>query len=153
MLKTCSGPESSTNVLDNLLTRMEQYANNLEDLVEARTADYFEQKRKAEELLYMMLPKSIAAQLMKGEPVMAESFDAVTIYFSDICGFTSLSAQSTPMEIVNLLNDLYSMFDTIIEQFDVYKVETIGIVFILFQFFKYIFMHFLFLALFYKLFC
>ena len=105
---------------------MEQYANNLEDLVEARTADYFEQKRKAEELLYMMLPKSIAAQLMKGEPVMAESFDGVTIYFSDICGFTWLSAQSTPMEIVNLLNDLYSMFDTIIEQFDVYKVETIG---------------------------
>ena len=126
MLWVNRGAESSTNVLDNLLSRMEQYANNLEDLVEARTGDYLEQKKKAEELLCMMLPKSIAAQLLKGESVMAESFDAVTIYFSDICGFTSISAQSTPMQVVNLLNDLYSMFDAIIEQFDVYKVETIG---------------------------
>ena len=45
------------NILDNLLSRMEQYANNLESLVEERTADYLEQKKKAEDLLYMMLPK------------------------------------------------------------------------------------------------
>lgn len=45
------------NILDNLLSRMEQYANNLEALVEERTADYLEQKKKAEDLLYMMLPK------------------------------------------------------------------------------------------------
>ena len=45
------------NILDNLLSRMEQYANNLEALVEERTADYLEQKKKAEDLLYNMLPK------------------------------------------------------------------------------------------------
>jgi atrial natriuretic peptide receptor A len=45
------------NILDNLLSRMEQYANNLEALVEERTADYLEQKKKAEDLLYLMLPK------------------------------------------------------------------------------------------------
>ena len=38
----------SGNILDNLLSRMEQYANNLEALVEERTADYLEEKRKAE---------------------------------------------------------------------------------------------------------
>ena len=47
----------SGNILDNLLHRMEQYANNLEGLVEERTADYLEQKKRAEDLLYMMLPK------------------------------------------------------------------------------------------------
>ena len=47
----------SGNILDNLLQRMEQYANNLEALVEERTADYLEQKKRAEDLLYMMLPK------------------------------------------------------------------------------------------------
>lgn len=47
----------SNNILDNLLTRMEQYANNLEALVEERTADYLEEKRKCEELLYQLLPK------------------------------------------------------------------------------------------------
>ena len=47
----------SSNILDNLLSRMEQYANNLEALVEERTADYLEEKRKCEELLYELLPR------------------------------------------------------------------------------------------------
>lgn len=114
------------NILDNLLSRMEQYANNLEALVEERTADYLEQKKKAEDLLYMMLPKSVAWQLIRGESVAAENFEGVTIYFSDICGFTALSSESTPFQVVDLLNDLYTTFDTVIEKFDVYKVETIG---------------------------
>ena len=47
----------SGNILDNLLSRMEQYANNLEALVEERTADYLEEKQRCEELLYQLLPK------------------------------------------------------------------------------------------------
>ncbi|XP_014598913.1 PREDICTED: atrial natriuretic peptide receptor 1-like isoform X2 [Polistes canadensis] len=116
----------SSNILDNLLSRMEQYATNLEALVEERTADYFEEKRKCEELLYQLLPKSVASQLILGQSVIAETYDQVTIYFSDIVGFTSLSAESTPLQVVDLLNDLYTCFDSIIENFDVYKVETIG---------------------------
>lgn len=50
----------SGNILDNLLSRMEQYANNLETLVEERTADYLEEKRKAENLLYQLLPKYVS---------------------------------------------------------------------------------------------
>ncbi|KHJ48843.1 hypothetical protein D918_01148 [Trichuris suis] len=116
----------TSNIVDNLLRRMEQYANNLEKLVQDRTADYLQEKQKAENLLYQLLPKSVASQLIKGEPVKAEAFDCVTIYFSDIVGFTSLCAESTPMQVVNLLNDLYTCFDSIIENYDVYKVETIG---------------------------
>ncbi|XP_030637651.1 atrial natriuretic peptide receptor 1 [Chanos chanos] len=118
--------EHSTNILDNLLSRMEQYANNLEELVEERTQAYLEEKRKAEALLYQILPHSVAEQLKRGETVQAEAFDSVTIYFSDIVGFTALSAESTPMQVVTLLNDLYTCFDAIIDNFDVYKVETIG---------------------------
>ena len=55
----CCREGDSGNILDNLLLRMEQYANNLETLVEERTADYLEQKKRAEDLLYMMLPKYI----------------------------------------------------------------------------------------------
>nr|XP_060613964.1 atrial natriuretic peptide receptor 1 [Anolis sagrei ordinatus] len=118
--------DNSCNLLDTLLSRMEQYANNLEELVEERTQAYLEEKRKAEVLLYQILPHSVAEQLKRGETVEAEAFDSVTIYFSDIVGFTALSAESTPMQVVALLNDLYTCFDAIIDNFDVYKVETIG---------------------------
>ncbi len=45
------------NIVDNLLKRMEQYANNLETLVDERTADYMEEKSKVENLLHQLLPR------------------------------------------------------------------------------------------------
>ncbi|KAL0128807.1 hypothetical protein PUN28_003887 [Cardiocondyla obscurior] len=114
------------NLMDDLLRRMEQYANNLEALVEEKTEQLSLEKRRTEELLYQVLPRQVVDQLMAGEMVQPEQFECVTIYFSDIVGFTALCAQSTPMEVVDFLNDLYSTFDSIIGFYDVYKVETIG---------------------------
>ncbi|XP_061187794.1 atrial natriuretic peptide receptor 1-like, partial [Saccostrea echinata] len=115
-----------SNIMDNLIRRMEQYANNLEGLVEERTKAYVEEKRKAENLLNRMLPRSVAKSLQLGQSVDPETFDEVTIYFSDIVGFTALAARSTPLEVVAFLNDLYTCFDSIINDRRVYKVETIG---------------------------
>lgn len=112
--------------MDDLLRRMEQYANNLESLVEEKTEQLSLEKKRTEELLYQVLPRPVATQLLAGELVQPEQFECVSIYFSDIVGFTALCAQSGPMEVVDFLNDLYSTFDRIIGFYDVYKVETIG---------------------------
>lgn len=114
------------NIMDNMIAMLEKYADNLEELVDERTDQLREEKKKVEALLDRMLPRSVAESLMRGEAVVPESYDAVTIFFSDIVGFTSMSASSTPMQVVTFLNDLYTLFDSIICNYDVYKVETIG---------------------------
>ncbi|XP_076309160.1 guanylate cyclase 32E-like isoform X2 [Tachypleus tridentatus] len=114
------------NIFDNMLVMMEKYANNLEALVDERTDQLIEEKKKTEALLHEMLPRYVAEQLKRGNKVEAESFDCVTVYFSDIVGFTVMSAESSPLQVVDFLNDLYTCFDSIIENYDVYKVETIG---------------------------
>uniref|UniRef100_A0A8C1H4I5 Guanylate cyclase n=2 Tax=Cyprinus carpio TaxID=7962 RepID=A0A8C1H4I5_CYPCA len=115
-----------TNIIDSMLRMLEQYSSNLEDLIRERTEELEVERQKTDALLAQMLPKSVALALKTGKPVKPEHFSDVTLYFSDIVGFTTISALSEPIEVVDLLNDLYTLFDGIIAIHDVYKVETIG---------------------------
>jgi class 3 adenylate cyclase len=78
-------------------------------------------------LLENMLPFSIAQQIMKNRNAfIADTFEDVTILFTDIKGFTSFSQSITPGELVEFLNNMYSAFDEVLAQWDAYKVEILG---------------------------
>ncbi|XP_058791773.1 guanylate cyclase D isoform X2 [Phymastichus coffea] len=114
------------NFVDTMFQMLEKYSNNLEELIRERTEQLDMEKKKTEQLLNRMLPSSVADKLKLGNRVDPEEFGEVTIYFSDIVGFTTISAYSTPFQVVDLLNDLYTCFDATINAYNVYKVETIG---------------------------
>jgi len=67
--------------------------------------------------------RSVAEKLKAGVHVDPELFPEASIYFSDIVSFTTLAGESTPMQVVTMLNDLYLMFDTTLAKFNVYKVS------------------------------
>ena len=66
-----------------------------------------QEKGQSELLLHQMLPASVADKLIAGHPVEAETFDEVTVYFSDIVGFNDVALSASPIQIVNLLNSIY----------------------------------------------
>ncbi|CAA94879.4 Receptor-type guanylate cyclase gcy-6 [Caenorhabditis elegans] len=114
------------NLMDHVFNVLESYASTLEDEVAERMKELVEEKKKSDVLLYRMLPRQVADKLKLGQTVEPETFDIVTLFFSDVVSFTTLAGKCTPLQVVNLLNGLYTIFDGIIEQHDVYKVETIG---------------------------
>uniref|UniRef100_A0A3B5ASS4 Guanylate cyclase n=1 Tax=Stegastes partitus TaxID=144197 RepID=A0A3B5ASS4_9TELE len=115
-----------TSPVDMMMNLMEKYSKHLEVLVAERTQDLMHEKQKTDRLLYSMLPKQVADDLRQGKPMQAQSYVSATVFFSDIVGFTQLSSSSTPYQVVDFLNKLYTTFDDIIDNYDVYKVETIG---------------------------
>lgn len=81
---------------------------------------------QADALLLNVLPASIAERLKAGEAPIADGFDNVTVLFADIVGFTTISSEADPAEVVNLLNEVFSDFDDLAARHGVEKIKTIG---------------------------
>jgi serine/threonine protein kinase len=78
------------------------------------------------QLLLEVFPSHVAKALMEGRKVEPESKECVTIFFSDIVGYTDLGGSMEPHLVMNMLDRLYTKFDLLSEKYDVFKVETIG---------------------------
>lgn len=96
------------------------------EALESSLKDLTAEQEKAERLLQNILPQAIAERLKKEQRTIADNFAEVTVLFADIVGFTQLAAQTSPVELVNLLNQIFSAFDQLAEQHGLEKIKTIG---------------------------
>jgi len=115
------------------INRLRQNAKQLEDRVRERTAqlqetniELLKEQEKSDRLLLNILPASIADRLKDGQSNIADGFAEVTVLFADIVGFTVLSAQISPEELLAFLNEIFSAFDSLTEKYGLEKIKTIG---------------------------
>src|SRR5688572_15761288 len=83
-------------------------------------------QEKSETLLLNILPKEIAAILKNESRTIADHYNEASVLFADMVGFTPLSAQLPPVEMVELLNEVFSFFDSLLDKYGVEKIRTIG---------------------------
>ena len=113
--------------------RLSQISQELEHRVRQRTTALKEanwqldqERRKSEQLLLNMLPAPIAARLKSGQRDIADGFADVTVLFADLVNFTHLAEERSPAGLVVLLNQIFSAFDQLTEQYGLEKIKTIG---------------------------
>ena len=82
--------------------------------------------QRSEDLLANILPSSVAKRLKQGESTIVDGFQSVTILFADLVGFTKACAGAEPNEVLQLLNEIFSIFDDLVEKYDLEKIKTIG---------------------------
>jgi class 3 adenylate cyclase len=83
-------------------------------------------RRRADELLLNILPGSIAIRLKENPETIADDYSEVSVLFADIVDFTGMSSDANPVDVVNLLNDVFSEFDDLAEKHGLEKIKTIG---------------------------
>ncbi|MBK7754179.1 MAG: hypothetical protein IPI41_16690 [Flavobacteriales bacterium] len=105
---------------------MSRQRDDLDREVQERTADLSREKQRSDDLLLNILPEEVAEELKNTGAAQAKQFDTATILFTDFKGFTQLSEQVTPAELVAELNTCFKSFDHIITARGIEKIKTIG---------------------------
>ena len=94
------------------------------DVTAARQVE--QANRENERLLLNILPASIAARLRTGEQLIADNFDEIAVLFADVVDFTPYSAARPAREVVAVLNDIFSIFDGLVDRHRLEKIKTVG---------------------------
>jgi class 3 adenylate cyclase len=100
--------------------------NSMTKSIREKTELIEQKNRENEALLLNILPGEIATRLKGGESEIADGFSDVTVLFGDLVGFTALSSKTSPAEIVEMLNGLFSRFDQAANELGIEKIKTIG---------------------------
>lgn len=83
-------------------------------------------QKESDDLLHNILPEEITARLKREPGLIADSFNAASVLFADVVGFTPMSAGMSPTELVGLLNSVFSTFDRFVDQLALEKIKTVG---------------------------
>jgi adenylate cyclase len=83
-------------------------------------------QRRSEMLLLNILPKEISQALKAGPRTIADQYAAASILFADVVEFTPMAAKMTPLQLIDLLNEVFQCFDDLVEKYDLEKIKTIG---------------------------
>jgi adenylate cyclase len=86
--------------------------------------NFFQQR--SEMLLLNILPREISEALKSEHRTIAAQYDAASILFADVVAFTPMAATMTPLDLVDLLNEVFQCFDDLVEKYDLEKIKTIG---------------------------
>ncbi len=100
--------------------------NTMVDEISEKNVIIESKNRENEELLLNVLPAPIANRLRGGETRIADGFAEVTVAFADLVGFTAMSSEMPPADVVNLLNGLFSRFDEAARELGIEKIKTVG---------------------------
>ena len=111
-----------TDLIEDLQRRLQEYTDKLEHLVDKKTVHLQAEKEKADKLVNMLIPTPVADELKTGVGSKPTEYEHTTIFQSDIHGFTSIGKRSTPLQIMEMLGDIYIVFDKLLSQHDAYKV-------------------------------
>lgn len=109
-----------------LLWYFSREKTKLRDAVDAQSQAVALEKDLSDRLLLNILPEPIAIRLKRQETNIADGHADVTVMFADIVNFTHMSEEMSPNETVQLLNDIFSEFDTLAEKHNIEKIKTIG---------------------------
>jgi class 3 adenylate cyclase len=112
--------------LDTNVRQMEEMQDSTSKLLSSVMRELDEERARSHSLLLNILPQAIIDRLDAGEETIADRYDSVTVLFSDLVGFTAISSDLDPQQLVTELNRLFSEFDALCERCEVEKIKTIG---------------------------
>lgn len=113
------------HMVDSVSSHLKEVEKGRQKLT-SQTLELEEQQSNNERLLLNVLPASIADRLKNGEKKIADSFPEVSVLFSDIVGFTEMSARVGAKQIVDMLNEVFGMLDELANDHAIEKIKTIG---------------------------
>jgi len=123
---------SSDEVLTHLKDLTDKYADILTQIkFTTKFSDRLQkklsfEKEKSDKLLLNILPEKIALDLKENGKTEPRIYKNVTVYFSDIVGFTKISSQIDTKFLIDELNEIFTSFDMIMEKNECERIKTIG---------------------------